>query len=123
MTSVSCVRWRPKLAGSMETTHFPWKIEGSFQRRRDLGSLLKDKKKYLAKELHRQFETITISSCLARELKAQGNVDEDTRSIIIRGLHFIRKIGEEEEAVKDMLEDAQDRMKHQEDDMWKEPEE
>ena len=29
--SFFCVRWRPKLAGSVVTTRFRWKTEGSFQ--------------------------------------------------------------------------------------------
>ena len=54
---------------------------------------------------------------LADELEAQGSVDENARAIIYRGLKRIRKIREEEEALK---EDRQDRMKQQEDEMWKE---
>ena len=44
MESYSCVGWRPKLAGSVDTTNPPWEMEGSFQCRRDLWSLVKDKR-------------------------------------------------------------------------------
>ena len=53
-------------------------------------------------------------------MKAHGSVDENTRAVMIRGLKRIRKIREEEETRKELLEDVQDRKKQQEDDMWKE---
>ena len=47
-------------------------------------------------------------------------MDENTRVTIIRGLKRIRKLREEEETFKELLEGVQDRKKQQEDDMWKE---
>ena len=44
-------------------------------------------------------------------------MDENTR--VIRGHKRIRKL-REEETLKELLEDVQDRKKQQEDDMWKE---
>ena len=66
----------------------------------DMGSLLKDKRSIWQKELQRKLEKRTRSSCfggrvLADALKAQGNVDEDTTSIIIRGRDRIRRRGGE----------------------------
>ena len=86
MVSVSCVRWTPKLAGSVETAKSPWKMKGSFQRRRKSGKRDQD---FLV---------------LAGELKAQGNVDENARAIINRGLKRTRRLDrEEEEFLRELL--------------------
>ena len=47
-------------------------------------------------------------------------MDENTRAMIIRRLKRIRKFKEEEETLRELLEDVLDRKKQQEDEMWKE---
>ena len=70
MATVSCVRWRPKLAGSMETAGFPWKLEGSFRRRWGSGVAAEGKEKYMANELQRNHEKGTRSSCFGQRTKS-----------------------------------------------------
>ena len=70
MAPFSCVRGRPKLAGSLETTKFSWKVEGSFQRRWRAGVVAKGQEKHLVKELPRKPEKRTRSPCFARSIKS-----------------------------------------------------
>ena len=58
---------------------------------------------------------------MARELKAVGKTNENTRVIIMRGPERLRKSKEEEEeAPKELLEELQDRKQQLEDEVWKE---
>ena len=87
----------------------------------DLGSLLKDTKSTWQKSCKESMKKEQEVLVFADELKAQGNVDENTRAMTIRVLKRIRKIREEkeEEAAKELLEYILDRKKEQEDEMWK----
>ena len=51
-----------------------------------------------------------------------GKPDEHTRAIMRWGLTQLRKIREEEEAAKELLEEVQDRKQQLEDELWKEME-
>ena len=103
MASVSCVGWRPKLAGSLETTN----VVG------DLGSLLKDKKstwqKSCKESLNREHEVLV----LADELKAQGSVSQN----------LSRAQAYQEDQKRRRGGGRTVRKKQQEDEMWKELEE
>ena len=74
------------------------KVEGSFN---FVGELLKNKKstwpKSCKESLKRDQEVLVV----ADELKAQGNVDENTKAMITPVLKRIRKIMEEGEAAKE----------------------
>ena len=58
---------------------------------------------------------------MTKEKKTQGQVGQNTRSIIIRGLKRLHKIRKEkeEEVATELLEEVQDR-KQQLEDVWKE---
>ena len=81
--------------------------------------MVKDKRSTWQKSCRDSLRREQAVFFLAEEMKAQGSVDGNTRAIINRGLKRIRKMRGEKETLKELLEDSQERMKQQEDDMWK----
>ena len=54
---------------------------------------------------------------LAEEMKIQGSKDEHSRVALVRGLKRLKKYREEEEALKRLLEDVQDKKDQHEDEL------
>ena len=119
------IRRRPKLSRKVDTAKCRWKMERHLQRIIGSGSIVKDNKSTWQKSCRESSrrESRKYSAWLKKsELKR--NVNENTRvTIIFGGLKRIRKLREEEETLKELLEDVQDKKKQQEDDMWNELEE
>ena len=84
----------------------------------ELGTMAKDKKGSWIKSCKQSMKRKTEVLVMADELKAFGKTDENTRTIIMRGLQRLRKI-QEEEATKELVEEVQDRKQQLEEGTWK----
>ena len=104
-------RWKqPNPSGKWKEVSNVWDFGSRWSRKRSTWQ------KSCRERLKRGQEVLVV----AEEPEAQGSVDENTWANISRGLKRIRKIKEEEETLRELLDDVLDRGKQQKDEMWKE---
>ena len=84
------------------------------------GFLAKDKKSIWAKSYMESSKRESEVMVMADELDSGEKLDEQTGAKMKKGLKHLRKVRDEGKAVKELLEEVQERRLHMEDEMWQE---